>query len=122
MFKVEGGKAVKKLLFGWLMISIILIPQIYFAWNPPSDVTPSVPVALQDRAEIILGTIQVVGAAIAVGMLIYIGMKYVMSSANERADVKQAAVNYVIGAIIIASAPMLFRLIYEFFIKAKLGG
>ena len=52
----------------------------------------------------ILGAIQWVGYAFAVGMLIYIGIKYVMAAANEKADLKKGAINYVIGAIVIAGA------------------
>ena len=52
----------------------------------------------------ILGTIQFVGYAIAIGMLIYVGIKYVMASANEKADLKNAMIKYVIGAILIAGA------------------
>ena len=52
----------------------------------------------------ILGAMQWVGYAIAVGMLIYIGIKYVMSAADERANLKGALVKYVIGAILIVAA------------------
>ena len=52
----------------------------------------------------ILGFVQWIGYAIAIGMLIYIGIKYVTSPAAEKADVKQALVKYVIGAILIAGA------------------
>ena len=52
----------------------------------------------------LLGTVQFVGYAIAIGMLIYVGIKYVMASANEKADLKNAMIKYVIGAILIAGA------------------
>lgn len=52
----------------------------------------------------VLGVIQFVGYAFAVGMLIYIGIKYMMSSANEKADLKKGAINYVIGAILVFAA------------------
>ena len=50
-----------------------------------------------------LGIVQWIGWGIAIGMLIYIGIKYMMASANEKADLKKGAINYVIGAILIAS-------------------
>ena len=49
----------------------------------------------------VLGAIQWIGYAIAVGMLLYIGIKYVMASANEKADLKNSLVRYLIGAILI---------------------
>lgn len=52
----------------------------------------------------VLGYVQWFGYTIAVGMLLYIGIKYMMSSANEKADLKKGSVNYVIGAVIVAAA------------------
>ena len=52
----------------------------------------------------VLGLIQWIGYAFAIGMLIYIGIKYTMAAANEKADLKKGLINYVIGAIIIAGA------------------
>ena len=52
----------------------------------------------------VLGFIQWFGYVVAVGMLIYIGIKYMMSSANDKADLKKGSVNYVIGAVLVAAA------------------
>lgn len=52
----------------------------------------------------ILSAIQWIGYAFAIGMLIYIGIKYTMSAANEKADLKKGLINFVIGAVIIAGA------------------
>ena len=51
----------------------------------------------------VLGAIQWIGYAFAIGMLIYIGIKYMMSAANEKADLKKGLINYVIGAVLIAA-------------------
>lgn len=59
---------------------------------------------LGNIASTVLGGIQFVGYAFAIGMLIYIGIKYMMSSANEKADLKKGSINYVIGAILVAAA------------------
>ena len=66
----------------------------------PNDVTGKIGEATTIRNRV-LGFVQWVGYAFAVGMLIYIGIKYVMASANEKADLKKGAINYVIGAIIV---------------------
>ena len=52
----------------------------------------------------ILGLLQWIGYAFAIGMLIYIGIKYTMSAANEKADLKKGLINFVIGAVLIAGA------------------
>ena len=52
----------------------------------------------------IIGAIRWVGYAIAVGMLVYIGIKYVMSAADGRAELKSALVKYAIGAFLVAGS------------------
>ena len=52
----------------------------------------------------VLGSVQWFGYVIAVGMLLFIGIKYMMSSANEKADLKKGSINYVIGAVLVATA------------------
>ena len=68
------------------------------------EVTPNQPTGAGETVGTIVGMMQWVGYAIAVGMLVYIGIKYVMASADEKADLKQALIKYVIGAIIIVFA------------------
>lgn len=67
-------------------------------------VTASAPGGGQVFANKILGFVQWVGYAIAIGMLIYVGIKYVMAAANEKADLKNSLIKYVIGAVLIAGA------------------
>lgn len=64
----------------------------------------SAPDELQTAGQKILGAIQWVGYAFAIGMLIYIGIKYTMAAANEKANLKNGAINYIVGAIVIAGA------------------
>ena len=57
-----------------------------------------------ETANTIIGAVQWIGYAIAVGMLVFVGIKYILASANEKADLKNALIHYVIGAILIAGA------------------
>lgn len=59
---------------------------------------------ISTATEKIIGTMKWFGYAIAVGMLVYIGIKYVMASADGKADLKSAIVKYVIGTVIILFA------------------
>ncbi len=61
-----------------------------------------------------LGVIQFFGYAMAIGMIIYIGIKYMMASANEKADLKKGAINYVIGAILVAAATTVVGIFWTF--------
>lgn len=52
----------------------------------------------------ILNAVAYAGYAIALGMLLYLGAKYTLSAANEKADVKQGAIAYLIGVVLIVGA------------------
>ncbi len=52
----------------------------------------------------ILGIIQVFGSIIAVGVLMVLGIKYMMGSAEEKAEYKKTMLPYLIGAIILFAA------------------
>lgn len=61
----------------------------------------------------IIGTMQWAGYAIAVIVMVYIGIKFVTSSADERASFKSVAWKYVLGAVLITSAVTLVNWIYN---------
>lgn len=52
----------------------------------------------------IIGFIQYAAWAIAIGMIIYIGIKYMMSGAGEKAKVKETLLPYLVGAICVGAA------------------
>ena len=52
----------------------------------------------------ILGALSWVGYAIGIGALMFMGMKYVMSAAKEKAELKHKFVIYVAGVILIVAA------------------
>lgn len=69
--------------------------------------------SVMDVVEEVLGHTQFITWGIAVGMMIYVGIKYMMSAANERANLKNGTINFVIGAIVIAAANTLFYIIVD---------
>lgn len=46
-------------------------------------------------------------------MLAFVGIKYVMASADERSDLKNSLVKYAIGAILIAAATTIANWIFN---------
>ena len=52
----------------------------------------------------VLGLIQFVGVAIALGMLIVIGIQYVTASSSKKGEIKDTAINYLFGAVGIFAA------------------
>ncbi len=59
----------------------------------------------------LLGMVQYLGVAVAMGMLFYVGIKYVTAAANEKADLKTASIRYVIGAIILFGLTGCFEIV-----------
>lgn len=68
---------------------------------------------LEEKAETILGVIQVVGVIVSVVMLIAIGLKYMLGSIEERAEYKETLKPYLIGAFILFSGTTVPQLIYQ---------
>lgn len=65
-------------------------------------------------ANIVIGTIQVIGTVISVAVITLLGVKYIMGSVEERADYKKAFVPYIVGVIFIfATTTVIVPLIYN---------
>ena len=67
----------------------------------------------------IVGLIRIVGTIAAVAMLIVLGIKYMMGSAEERAEYKKTLFPYFIGAVLIFGASNLTQIIYTWAIALK---
>ena len=62
----------------------------------------------------VFSIIQVIGIAVAVIMLIVLGIKYMVSSVSDRAEIKKHAVVYVVGAILLFGASGIVEIIKNF--------
>lgn len=62
----------------------------------------------------VLGIVQVVAVSVAVIMLIILGIKYVSAAPGEKADIKQGAMVYVVGAILMFGATGIIQIIKGF--------
>ena len=97
-------KSTKKIISVLLTVSMLItMGTIVFANQVPTPGTAN-NAQLKQIGTNALGYVQWFGYAMAVGMLLYIGIKYMMASANEKADLKKGSINYVIGAVLVAAA------------------
>lgn len=71
--------------------------------------------SIQNVGNKIIGVLQTVGVVISVIVLIVLGIKYMMGSAEEKAEYKKTMMPYVIGAALIFAASALAQVIYGFF-------
>jgi len=109
-------KSIKIVSVVLMILAMVLVSTSVFAndYRPTSvNVDTSNTDKVQDIGASILGIIRVVGTIAAVGMLIVLGIKYMMGSAEERAEYKKTLFPYFIGAILIFAASNLADMIYS---------
>lgn len=101
------------------IISILFILNSSVFANPVTEFQESISTGgtgaqeIKDKGGEIVGVIQVVGTAVSVGMLIVIGIKYVLGSADEKASYKKSMLPYLIGAVLIFGFSNITQVIYE---------
>lgn len=76
--------------------------------------------AINTAGKQIVGILQTVGVSVSVIVLIIIGIKYMMGSAEEKAEYKKTFMPYIIGAALIFAASVFAQVAFDFF--TGLGG
>lgn len=61
----------------------------------------------------ILGFVQWIGSALAIVMIVIIGIKYMAGSAEEKAEYKKTMIPYIVGAILIFAASNIASWVYN---------
>ena len=81
----------------------------------PSNYRPTVSESgrLNTATGNVLGVIRVIGSVVSVGCIIIIGIKYMMSSAEGKADYKKQAIPYLIGAALLFAGTNILQIVYE---------
>lgn len=89
----------------------------------PSDITGNANVQgaseIQTLGQSIVGILQTVGIVLSVVVLIIIGIKYMMGSAEEKAEYKKTMIPYLVGAALIFAASVFAQVVYQFFTGVK---
>ncbi len=110
-------KKIAKIFTAIIVVMMVLsIITTVFAANPLqfSGTTPSQTTDFDNMANRIVGALTYGGMALAVIMLIVIGIKYMVGSAEEKAEYKKTLVPYVVGAILIFAASIIANFVYNF--------
>lgn len=71
--------------------------------------------AISTAGKKLVGVFQAIGIVLSVVVLTVIGIKYLMGSAEEKADYKKSLIPYVVGAALVFTASVFAQSIYEFF-------
>ncbi len=102
---------------------ILVIIMIFFLIGPvvnatqPSDIKEVVVDTkdLEQTGNNIVRILQTFGVILSVIILIIIGIKYMLGSAEEKAEYKKTLMPYVIGAALIFAASAFAQIAYDFF-------
>ena len=70
--------------------------------------------SIETAAGTLLYIIKIVAVGVGMIMLTVLAIKYMVSSANERASIKQNAIVYVIGAVVLFGAAGILQIIEQF--------
>ena len=83
-------------------------------WIVDNDITSE---KIQSRAQIVMGIVNVVGVISSVVVLMILGIKYMSSSIEEKAEYKKTFIYYVLGAVLLFVAPTLANIVYNISIQ-----
>lgn len=80
-----------------------------------SNITPDDDGIMSGKIGPLMGTLQWIGYIVAIGMLIWVGIKYVMSGASEKAKAKETLVPLVFGAVLVAAGTAITAAVFGVF-------
>ncbi len=69
--------------------------------------------SVQDASENVYNIIRVIGIFLLVAVGIFLGMKFMTSTVEDQAKVKEALIPYTVAAIVIFSAFFIWRLVMQ---------
>ena len=99
-----------------MMISLSVVP-VFALGQDPSGFTGSNTANTQKMTDIgnqVITIVSVAGSLISVIVLVILGIKYMMGSAEEKAEYKKTLMPYVIGAVLIFAASVIAGAIFGF--------
>ncbi len=100
-----------------VMMAVIMILSALtpvFAVTNPSTLTGTNTTSFDNIGKRIIGMVQAIGSIVSVLVLVILGIKYMMGSAEEKAEYKKTMIPYLVGAILIFAASNLASMIYGF--------
>ena len=78
------------------------------------NTSTTVETSIKPMANQIMSIINVIGVVVAVIVLMVIGIKYMIGSAEQKAEYKKTFVPYIVGAVLLASAATIANVIFQF--------
>lgn len=118
----------KMIKIGTTIIMIVMLMSVAFSVFAisPKDIVATDDVngttEIQTVGQNVVGILQTVGIVLSVVVLIILGIKYMMGSAEEKAEYKKTMIPYIVGAALIFAASAFAQVIFSFFSGFTAGG
>lgn len=112
----------KVLSIAMMVVMLLTVASNFVLAIDPSTITGTTGTgtqSVQTLGQQILGIVQTVGSIAAVIILVVLGIKYMMGSAEEKAEYKKTLIPYIIGAVLIFAASNVAGFIYDWAITIK---
>jgi len=117
---MKNKRLIGKMIIAILVISVMTLVTTGIVYASPLDDfdgTITGADGAKSGVETLLGTVltgvRMVGAGMAICILSYVGIKYMLASASERAELKNYLIKYVIGAVLLISATFIVTQLVE---------
>lgn len=116
MSKVAKRNMIVRIFCVILMVCMFLsIANTVFAGITPGSLTGEATLGDEgnDLVSTIIGWLTGIGMAVSVIVLLVLGIKYMIGSAEEKAEYKKTMIPYLVGAILIFGASAIANMIYN---------
>ena len=115
----KSSKIIKKGIIAFFISIILFVSNVYADTivNPDTYKPPAISNAgkVGTIGNVIIGGIQLIGSMVSVIVLIIIGIKFIVGSAEEKAEYKQEMIHYIIGAVMLFSISNILGIISAIF-------
>lgn len=104
------------------LVIVCICSCVFAAEDLTEDLTKDMKVKLNGESSgvigtffgMVLGVLQAIGVGVTLVSLVIAGIKYMISSTNDKASIKQQAIPFVIGGTIIFASSTIVKMIANF--------
>ena len=116
LFKIFKILVISMIIFNVMSNIVVMAYDVksQFSGSSGAELPAGTVTAVKTVLSTVLDITRYVGIGIALVILMYIGAKFMMASPNERANIKQYSINYVIGATILIGASGILTILKNF--------
>lgn len=103
-----------------VMMAIASISNVVLATGLEADIAAiangnpaNKPTQVTELGKTIVTIMQTVGIVVAIVVLLVLGIKYMMGSAEEKAEYKKTMIPYIVGAVLIFASTTIVTVVYN---------